>query len=197
MGGLVYNTHRGVAVVKAKHAPCQPRSSLQLLVRALAVTLIRQWQSLATQALWNAYASLHPYVDGMGNQIRASGANWYVALSTRLARRGLTIVSTPPLIPAPAALTALTATDAGDHIEVDWLPLQASGFNVEVWIDGPHSAGRAGSLPAARFNMDGDGAVGAANTGPCPAGRYTIYGRVISTDDGQVSSFLSVDVDRA
>jgi len=197
VGGLVYNSWRGFATVKAKHAPAQPQSSKQLLVRALCVTCARAWQALAAQADWNYYSTIHTLVDWTNTPKRLSGANWYTMLSTRLLKRGLPVQLEPPTVPAPDALTSLTALDAGDHIEVDWLPLLATGQNVEIWIDGPHSPGRAGSIPNSRYNMDGDGTVGAANTGPNPVGRYTIYARVLSTDDGQVSQFLSVDVDRA
>lgn len=197
MGGLVYNSWRGFATVKAKHAPAQPQSTKQLLVRAICVVSARAWALLSTQALWNAYAQTHTLVDWTNSPKRLTGANWYVMLSTRLLKRAIAVVTTPPIVAAPAALTTLTATDAGDHIEVDWTPLLSATNNVEIWIDCPHTAGRSGSLPRALYNMDGVGTVGAANTGPCPVGRYTIYARVISITDGQVSPFLSVDVDRA
>lgn len=197
MGGLVYNSWRGFATVKAKHAPAQPQSTKQLLVRAICVVCARAWALLSTQALWNAYAQTHTLVDWTNTPKRLTGANWYVMLSSRLLKRSITVVATPPIVAAPAALTTLTAVDAGDHIEVDWTPLLSATNNVEIWIDGPHTAGRAGSLPKALYNMDGTGTVGAANTGPCPVGRYTIYARVISITNGQVSPFLSVDVDRA
>lgn len=197
MGGLVFNSWRGFATVKAKHAPAQPRTQKQLLVRAICVICARAWQLLTTQADWTTYANTHTLVDWTNTPKRLTGANWYVMLSTRLLKRALAVVDTPPIVIAPDALTTLTAVDAGDHIEVDWTPTLLATENVEIWIDGPHSPGRAGSFINARYNMDGTGTVGAANTGPCPVGRYTIYARVISITDGQVSQFLSVDVDRA
>jgi hypothetical protein len=197
VGGLVYNSWRGFATVKAKHAPAQPQTSAQLLVRAIAVACSRAWQLLTNQADWVTYANSHTLVDWTNTPKRLTGANWYVMLSTRLLKRAIAAVVTPPIVLPPIALTSLTAIDAGDHIEVDWLPLLSATENVEIWIDGPHSPGRQGSIPNARYNMDGTGTVGAANTGPCPVGRYTIYARVISITDGQVSPFLSVDVDRA
>lgn len=197
MGGLVYNSWRGFATVKAKHAPAQPQSQKQLLVRAICVVCSRAWQLLLTKADWTAYANTHTLVDWTNSPKRLTGANWYVMLSTRLLKRGTVAVATPPAVLPPTALTTLTALDAGNHIEVDWTPRASADENVEIWIDGPHSPGKAGSFPNARYNMDGVGIVGAANTGPCPAGRYTIYARVLSTIDGQVSSFLSVEVDRA
>lgn len=197
VGGLVYNSWRGFATVKAKHAPAQPRSTKQLLVRSLCVLCSRTWQLLASQADWTAYANTHTLVDWTNSPKRLTGSNWYVMLTTRLLKRGIASVDTPPTVLPPDPLSSLTALDAGDHIEVDWLPILTPSTNVEIWIDGPHSQGKAGSIPNARYNMDGTGSVGAANTGPCPAGRYTIFGRAISLVDGQVSSFLSVDVDRA
>jgi len=196
MGGLVYNSWRGFATVKAKHAPAQPRSQKQLLVRAICTAASRAWQLLTNQSDWNDYARTHTLTDWTSTPKRLTGANWYVMLATRRMKRGFTAVDTPPTTLPPDPIGTLSATDAGDHIEVDWSPVLSSGTNVEIWIDGPHSPGTPGSMPRARYNMDGDGTVGAANTGPCPAGNYTIYARTIDSATCQVSKFLSVEIVR-
>ena len=194
VGGLVYNTHRGVSVVKAKHAPCQPRTSLQLAVRAIAVTLIRAWAACVNKAAWNAFAVLHPTVDGMGNSIRATGANWYVALNTRLKRMGIAIVQTAPAAVAPAAIEGFTANLSSGAYSPAWTAPTLAADGVEVWVDGPHSAGRQGSLARAKYlsywsgDQSGLGSVAAA------LGSYTLFARGISLVDGQVSAWVSKDI---
>ena len=84
MGGLVFNSWRGFATVKAKHAPAQPRTQKQLLVRAICVICARAWQLLTTQADWTTYANTHTLVDWTNTPKRLTGANWYVMLSTRV-----------------------------------------------------------------------------------------------------------------
>ena len=195
VGGLVFNSWRGFATVKAKHAPAQPRSALQLMVRSIAVASARAWGLLTTQAAWNQYAQTHTLSDWTNTPKRLTGMNWYVMLSTRLLRRGTSAVATPPITADPGALTTLTATGTQLGFEVDWLPLQARAHNVEIWVDGPHSKGRIGSIPRATYNMDGDGTVGAANVAVLQPGRYTIYARVLLNATGQVSPWISCEGD--
>lgn len=194
MGGLVYNTWRGVATVKAKHAPSQPRTSLQLAVRAVAISLSRLWASCVNQASWNAYAALHPTVDGMGNSVRATGANWYLALNTRLKRMGTAAVETAPTVAAPAAIEGFGAQLSSGAYSPTWTAPTLAADGVEVWADGPHSPGRIGSLAKARYlsfwtgDQSGLGSVAAA------LGSYTLFARGVSLVDGQVSVWVSKDI---
>jgi hypothetical protein len=194
VGGLIYNTWRGISTVKVKHAPCQPRTSLQLALRAIAITLVRLWASCVNKVDWNNYAAIHPYVDGMGNSIRATGANWYVALNTRLKRMGLAAVETPPAVAAPNAIVGLDASCTSGSFSPTWTAPSLAADGVDVWMDGPHSPGRKGSLAKANYlaNWTGDqSGLGSVNALP---GNYTLYARGISLVDGQVSVWVSKDI---
>ena len=193
VGGLVYNTHRGVSVVKAKHAPCQPRTSLQLAVRAIAVTLIRGWALCANKTDWNDYAVLHPTVDGMGNSIRATGANWYVALNTRMKRLALPPVETAPSAAAPAAIEGIGVTQQPGECAPTWTAPTLAADGVDLWIDGPHSAGRIGSLARAKHRATWTGDQSGLRFQPVTPGSYTLYARGLSLVDGQVSAWTSVN----
>lgn len=190
MGGLVYNTWRGVATVKAKHAPCQPKSTLQLAVRAIAITLCRLWAACPYQADWNAYAYAHPTTDQMGNSVRATGANWYLALNTRLGLAATPPVQTPPVVAAPAAPAGFGLVGAAGGMTASWTPLAATEL-CELWKDGPRSAGRIASLPRARFHDRPEGTLGTYVFIGLQPGTYTIYARTMSQDDGQVSTYVS------
>jgi hypothetical protein len=194
MGGLVYNSWRGFATVKVKHSPAQPQTSKQLAVRAIAIMCARAWQLLAGQAAWNTYAATHLLVDWTNSPKRLTGANWYVMLSTRLMRMGVTPVVTPPIVAAPDPVADLTAVDAVGRINFTWSSPVTPGTLVHIWLDGPRSAGRIGSLARAKYadQFAGD-AIAPFITGLQP-GTYTAYALQISPTDGQVSLFVSADV---
>lgn len=190
MGGLVYNTHRGKSVVKVMHAPCQPRSSLQLAVRSLAISLVRAWASCANKTAWNNYAYDHPYTDQMGLSTRATGANWYVALNTRLALVPLPAVETPPVVAAPAAPLAFALSGGAGTLTATWTAMAATR-RCELWVDGPRSAGRIGRVESARFHDRPEGSVGTYAFLSPAKGTYTVYARAMSETDGQVSTWVS------
>lgn len=189
MGGLVYNTHRGMATVKAKHAPCQPRSALQLKARGIAVNLARTWAASSNQAAWNAYAAAHTYLDGMGLTIRATGLNWYVALNSRLNALLLGSVDTPPVVAAPGPVVNLALTPGAGQISAAWDGPAGADLRIELWLDGPHSAGRHGSLPKARLNSQPEAASSPKVITGLLAGTYSVYVRTLSEDDGQVGTW--------
>jgi hypothetical protein len=189
MGGLVFNTHRGMGVVKAKHAPCQPRTALQLRARSIAVNLARQWALCVNQAAWDAYAATHTYLDGMGLTIRASGINWYVGLNSRLNSLLLGSVETPPVVAAPGPVVNPIATPSAGEISLAWDGPSGADQRIEVYLDGPHSAGRKGSLPKARLNCRPEAAASPEVITGLTAGTYSIYLRTMSEDDGQVSTW--------
>jgi hypothetical protein len=192
-GGLVYNTWRGFATVKAKHAPAQPRSAKQLAVRAVAIMLVRKWADLTNQADWNAYATAHPLTDWTNSPKRLSGANWYVMLNLRQFRNMGVTVDTPPVVNAPDPVTDFNAVGGADLITVSWSSPSGANDRIEFWLDGPHTAGRQGSLPRAKFKVIKEGdQTGTTITGLLN-GVYTVYARVVSIVDGQVSLYVSHD----
>jgi hypothetical protein len=193
MGGLVYNSWRGFATVKAKHAPAQPQTNKQLAVRAVAVACARAWQLLVAQAAWNTYAATHTLVDWTNSPKRLTGANWYVMLTTRLLRLGIPPVVTPPVVAAPDAVTGLTAVGGAASITVDWVTPSTHTDSVEIWLDGPRSPGRQPSLVAAKYNCSPWGDEGGLAISGLQPGTYTAYVRVTSRTDGQVSPFVSDD----
>jgi hypothetical protein len=191
VGGLVFNSWRGFATVKAKHAPSQPRTQLQLAVRAVAILCSRAWQLLATKADWNTYADNHPLVDWTNSPKRLTGANWYVMLTTRLLRQGIPAVTTPPAVAAPDPVTGLTVVPGAGSLTIDWTTPSAHVNNVEIWFDGPRSAGRLASLYRAKYNCSPWGDEGGLTISGLMKGVFTVYARVLSRTDGQVSLFVS------
>lgn len=187
MGGLVYNTYRGVAVVKAKHAPAQPRTQLQLAVRAIAVTLSRAWAACTHRADWDYYASQHPYTDGMGLSTRATGANWFIALNSRLKAAGETLITEPPSDPAPIAVTGLAVTGSAGQLSVAWTDPASATDVIELWLDGPRSAGRESSIAKIKLHSNHVGNTSPGVLTDLQPGTYTVWARSFSSDTGLVS----------
>jgi hypothetical protein len=190
VGGLVFNSWRGVGTLKIKHAPAQPRTNLQLAVRAIMIMLARKWQSLSNQADWNQYATDHPFSDWTNSPKRLTGMNWYCMLGLRLSRLGIPIVATPPEVVAPDPVTGLTAVGAAGSVTVDWSTPSAHTDSVEIWLHGPHSAGRLGSLVKAKYNCSPWGDEGGLSISGLQAGVYDVYVRVCSRTNGLVSAFV-------
>ena len=191
VGGLVYNTWRGTATIKAKSSPTQPQTVKQLALRAIAVYCARKWGSLATQTLWNDYAANHPLVDWTNSPKRLTGMNWYVMLGTRLLRASTVPPSTPPEAPAPDPVFGLTATGASGSISVDWDAPVGANDRIELWLTGPMTAGRLPSLVNARYNTLLYGSGSPATVVAAQAGCYTVYARVFSMTTGLVSSYTA------
>jgi hypothetical protein len=193
VGGIIYNTHRGLAVVKAKTAGAQPRSQLQLQIRAYAITLARLWQSLSVgeRAQWNAYAVSHTEVDWTGNPVRLSGLNWYLRLNTRQMHAANATSDTPPASPAPTAVAAFAAADGVGSSVVTWTSPADADMNVTLYLQGPHSAGAIGSLPRARFRINTNANAATVTLSALPVGFYTVWARMFNTTNGLVSTWVS------
>jgi hypothetical protein len=190
MGGLIYNTFRGMATVKAKHACAQPRTQLQLAVRSRAVDLSRSWASNAYQSEWNTYAADHPYLDGMGLTIRATGANWYIGLNSRLVSHGNARIEEPPSVAAPITPTSLVATGGSGTLTIGWADPGAADDRIEFWVDGPRSTGRQSSIAKIKYNQIAAGNAADVVISGLLAGRYTVWARSFGAATGLVSTWV-------
>jgi hypothetical protein len=157
------------------------------------VNLSRLWAANANKTDWNAYAAAHPTVDGMGNSVRATGANWFCALGLRLLLIAQSVAATPPTIAAPEAPSGLALTPTANQISVAWTNPDLATTSVELWLDGPHTAGRAGSLAKARCIIRplSDTSPGVIDT--LQPGTYTLFARSLHRSNGLVSTYVSAD----
>jgi hypothetical protein len=193
VGGLIYNTWRGNSTVKIKKAPAQPRTARQLLIRAFATTCSRAWQ-LLTQLQrdgWTAYATAHPDVDWTNTPKRLTGANFYLRLSTRLLDLGKTVVATCPVVNAPSNVSALVATGGAGSISCAFTPFAGTDTTIDIWLQGPKSAGVLGSLIKARHKTYGPGETSPLVTSGLTPGLYQVYARAISEVNGLASAWVT------
>jgi hypothetical protein len=197
MGGIVYNTHRGLNFVKSQTAPAQPRSSKVLQVRAWQTQLVRAWGSLTTEQRlhWNQYAASHTETDRMGATKRLTGLNWFTRCNIRLLQNSKTVVNEPPATAGPDAVVSLVAADGVLSTSVSWTATAGTDKIVELFMFGPHSAGAFAKIERANRILGGPGETPPQAILHLTPGRYTIFARVLDEDNGLVSPWVSDTAD--
>lgn len=193
MAGLIFNTWRGISTVKAFCSPAQPRSQRQLKIRAFAIRLVRHWQTLsdANRASWNQYAADHPSSDWTGNPKRLTGLNWFVGLNARHLELYPTPVDTPPIVAAPDPPANFALVGAAEQLTLTWTPTAGANIVAQIFLLGPHSAGISGKIERAKLYSYTSGEEGTKVITDLLAGTYTMFIRMLSEDDGQVSTWVS------
>jgi hypothetical protein len=194
IGGIIMNTWRGLRTVKIKTSPSQPRTQKQLRVRAIGITVVRLWQTLSDsrRTAWNDYATAHTTTDWTNTKVRATGCNFFLALNSRQRQAYNADVLDPPIIPAPGAVSSLAATTGTAKLTITWAhPDSEANWNVEIWIQGPHSPGAIGSHAKARLNIRTNYNAGTIDITLRP-GFYTLWARTYDTTNGLVSTWQTV-----
>lgn len=199
IGGLVYNTWRGINYVKTNTSPTGQGTQKRLAAQALLTNISRDWQSLtnAQRTAWSQYAIDHPVSDWTGSPKRLTGMNWFTHCNINLARVSGTPVTDPPADPAPDAVTGFAVALATGDITLDWTAPTGAGFSLEIWEVGPISAGRTPKIQQAHFKSTVEAATVTPLTieAAAAAGRWTFFVRVLDTTQGLVSTWVSGFVD--
>jgi hypothetical protein len=197
MGGLVYNTFRGISYVKAHTAPAQPRSQKVLQIRAWTIQLVRAWQALdaANIILWNQYAAAHPVLDTMNGTKRLTGANWFVLCNLQRLRMAAAPIATPPITAAPDAPVLFAAANGILQSVCTWTSPGGTDKTFEIWLFGPHSLGLLPKIQKARYYSQTAAETGTATVTGLRPGRYTFWARVIDDDNGLTSTWVSDTAD--
>jgi len=199
IGGLVYNTWRGINYVKTNTSPTGQGTAKRLIAQAIMSFASKLWQGLenAQRAAWSQYAIDHPVPDWTGTPKRLTGMNWFVMLNSQLKRFDLTPIEDPPVDPDPSPLTGFALSKDGANITVTWDSPPPEGGMCDIFLVGPHSAGVTGKIQMAKYKT-------AFGTGPPPpqvlvtdaaVGRYTAFARNFNQTTGQVSTWVSAFLD--
>jgi hypothetical protein len=195
MGGLVFNTWRGINTVKTNTSPTGQGTAKRLAAQALMAVVSKEWQGLldADRAAWNQYAIDHPVTDWTGAPKRLTGMNWYIKCNLQLHILGAASVDTPPIVAAPDPVSAFTLAQTGDDLTCTWGAPTDGDHEIRFFVAGPLSAGRAAKIEQASFLMQKDG----TETQPlhliadAAAGRYTVFVHNMDRDNGLISTYVS------
>jgi len=184
VGGLVYNTWRGLRVVKTHTPPAHEDDPKRQAHKAIVQAAAIHWRSITPdqRAAWDHYADTHFDLDWTGTPKRLAGYHWYVRIQTIRADLLQPYADNPPTDTCLARLE-LAAEDAGGGIILlTWDPTLADdpyAYVTQIWGAGPHSPGRTITLhdvTRITFTPFPD-AYGLWETGS--GGTYTVWARPI------------------
>jgi len=118
LAGTTYSHNRAGQYMRNRRMPCQPvGTGRRGVVRAAFGAASGAWAALtgAVQAAWTAYAAGHPYVDSLGQSIKLTGHQMYVAINAMLINCGSAQSAAIPVTDTvySAQFTAFTAVHAG------------------------------------------------------------------------------------
>ena len=200
LGGLVYNTWRGIHYVRTKVSPANQNTPRRLAIRAKAKSCTLAWQALtdAQRTSWNLYAADHLDPYWTGNPKRNSGYNWFVRTNIRLLDMGLSIISIPPVRANSWPIATLAATVDDAIITVDWsLPPAApeADLVIDLWHTKASSPGRRPKIELAKHKHYRPSEDGSFELSWLPGGHYGIFGRTIDESTGLSSPWSLVEAD--
>lgn len=154
-GGVIYNAHRGINVIRGFTSPTQPNSALQLAARALLGSLSALWAAVTSgnRANWATYADAHLLADWTGVPKRLTAMNWWIKTNALLLRMGIAQKDTVPATAAPALPTGLVLSKVTADIKLAWTAPVAATFQLEVRHYGTHGAAVAPSYERSTFKQ--------------------------------------------
>lgn len=201
IGGLVYNTWRGINTVKTNTSPTGQGTPKRLAAQGLMSTISKLWSAIsdANRLAWNQYAVDHPVPDWTGSPKRLTGMNWFMSCLTQIRRVAGSDIDVPPAIAAPNAIVGLALSNATGDLKVAFTSPTGSDTFLDVWVAGPLSKGRNAKLEQAKPTILVEATSGAAQALITAAadGRYTAFARIIDSATGLTSTWVSTYLDMA
>lgn len=148
LGEMVYNTWRGIRVVRSRPASTTQNTPAQLAARAVSASLTAAWQALTgdQRTLWEIYAAGHPETDWTGTPRRLTGYNLFMRLGHNMNACGVSPLSIPPIGTAPNEPVLNYCTyvqETGDIIISYVMDGTLEQWYFDVWYYGPHPTTRA------------------------------------------------------
>jgi hypothetical protein len=139
VGCETYSHNRFGTYTRLRSIPVQPNTAAQLLRRAVLSARSSAWGALlaANRKSWAVWAQNNPMVDKLGDKRILSGHMAYVQCNTRLEALGWPTFDTPPIQPAPSALSScsISASVATQNVTVNFGPSPIGAGNM-LWIVG-------------------------------------------------------------
>ena len=145
LGAQTASHNRAGQYLRARRSPVQPvGTGRRAVARANFGSASNAYGALtaAQQAAWAAYADSHPVTDSLGQSIKLTGHQMFVAINAQLLNVGSAIATVPPISSTVAApvLTVSTLT----HLGILTLTLTPSGMasdHILVAFSKPQSSG--------------------------------------------------------
>lgn len=195
IGGLVYNTWRGLNTVKTNTSPTGQGTEKRLAAQALMSSVSKLWQALTdgNRTAWNQYSVDHPVPDWTGGTKRLTGMNWFMRCMVQIRRVSGTAITAPPVIPAPSPMAGMILSKPAGNLTVAFSTPTGANLVTDAWAAGPLSPGRQAPLAMAHpmtIVTATSGTAFSVVTTPS-TGRYTVFCRMIDKSTGLPSSWVS------
>ena len=122
IAGTTFARNRFGNYARARTKPVNPKSSNQILVRAVLAELSTRWAQTLTavqRTAWNLYASSVAMNNRLGESINLTGYNHYIRSNSWFLRMGRTLVDDGPVVfelPDQDPTMAITASEATQQI---------------------------------------------------------------------------------
>jgi hypothetical protein len=187
VGGLVYNTWRGIRTVKTHTPPSGQGVGPRAVAFDKIVQAGKRWSTLtdAQRRAWYDYAQNHVEPHWTGVDKRLPAYNWYVRIQVNRQWIGKGYEDTPPQSVVPATFPDLAATFDDIEIAITWDPHDVGGAGVvfaTIFYAGPHSPGYHATLHDAKHYDCCDYFDGEYAFEPGAEGTYTIFLRPHAAD---------------
>ncbi len=199
IGGFVYNTWRGISYVKTNTSPTGQGTALRLLAQSLMTSVSKLWKGLtdAQRAAWSQFGTDHPVTDWTGSPKRLTGMNWFCKCNILLKKIGQPTVSAAPTIAAPSPPTGLNLTYGTNAVWASWTGPLYSTQSIMFNATPSQSAGIEGKLEQSSYasycTCSTSNPVAIVSTPP--AGRVTVFAKVIDHATGLPSPYISDYID--
>lgn len=137
IGGTTFSRNRGGQYTRARAIPVTSTTAEALAAKARLSTASSAWQGLTPgeRDAWAFWARANPVTNTLGNSITLTGQQAFVGNHTRMVLADAATLTSPPIVPAPDALTS--AVQDGDigvgDVDLEFLatPLTASQH---IWL---------------------------------------------------------------
>lgn len=174
VGGLVYNTWRGLHTVKTRSGPGTYGTQKQEAGKVLLYAANDAWAALdqADRDAWNDWAAHQRLPQWTGTDKRITGHNWFLRCHIQQARCFSSITMVIPIDPISHTLTnpVLVSYFGDTSLQWNWVKWTDHALHaLELWTHKPSSAGRKPYLNLAQYCISDAYCVGELFTGETDA----------------------------
>jgi hypothetical protein len=147
IAGSTHSHNRAGQYTRNRRSPVQPvGTGRRAFIRSAFGAASTAWSGLSSsqQAAWVTYADGHPIVDSLGQSIKLTGHQMYVAINTQLRNVGGASSSAPPVSSATVApvVTVYTAVASTGVVTITMTASGGASDWILVAFARPQGAGR-------------------------------------------------------
>lgn len=147
IAGTTHSHNRAGQYTRNRRSPVQPvGTGRRAFIRSKFGASSTAWSALTStqQAAWTTYSDSHPITDSLGQSIKLTGHQMYVAINTQLQNCGQAVNATPPVSAATVApvVTVYTAVASTGVVTITMTASGTASDFILVAFARPQSAGR-------------------------------------------------------